>query len=404
MSPPRLEQCRERDRQDPLASWRQLFDLPAGPVYLDGNSLGPPPRAARKLVDRVLSEQWAGRLIGGWNEGWLDQPRRLGDSIGRLIGAGPGQVIVADSTSVNLYKLLAAALGAAGDRRAIVTEAGNFPTDVYVAGALAAELRQVPRQGLAAALDPSVAVLLLTHVDYRTGHMHDMAALTRAAHDAGALVLWDLAHSAGAVPVDLDGCGADLAVGCGYKFLNGGPGAPAFLYVASALQASGVLASPIPGWFGHARPFDFAPRYEPAPGVERFQAGTPPIVALAALQAALEVWDRADLAAVRGKSLAMSDLLIEMLDDLGADVVTPREHPARGSQVSLRHPRAGRLARALIERGVIVDHRPPDIVRFGITPLYSGFEDLGRAAQALGDLLRSRDYEAERFGVAVQVP
>ncbi|WP_339948398.1 kynureninase [uncultured Albimonas sp.] len=378
---------------DPFARTRALFDLPEGVIYLDGNSLGPLPRAARERLAQVVSDEWGRLLIRGWNEaGWIDLPARVGARIGRLIGAEPDAVRAADSTSVNLFKCLSAALALRPGRRVILSEAGNFPTDLYVAQALAQALGQghtlrlVTPEAVAEALDEDVAVMMLTEVDYRTGRRHDMAALTARAQAAGALTVWDLAHSAGALPVDLAGAGADFAVGCGYKYLNGGPGAPAFLYVAPRHQAEAAPA--LAGWMGHAAPFDFAPDYAPAEGLDRMLVGTPPILSLSALDAALEVWEGVDLAALRARSLALSETFLAALEgreDLA--LASPREAELRGSQVSFRHPEGYAVMQALIARGVVGDFRAPDLIRFGFAPLYNTPAEVARAAAILVEVL-----------------
>ena len=360
-----LDDARALDAADPLAPCRDLFALPAGVIYLDGNSLGPLPRATAPALADAAERQWGGRLIRSWNEGWIDAPARIGAKIAPLIGAAPDEVIVGDSTSANLYKLLVAALRHYPARRTIVSESGNFPTDLHIAeGAAAtiagASLKAVPRNEIYAALGPDTAVLMLTHVHYKTAERWDMAALTAAAHAAGALVLWDLSHSTGAVPIDLAGCGADLAVGCGYKYLNGGPGAPAFLYVAKALQDR--LANPLSGWMGHAEPFGFADAYAPAPGMKRWLTGTPAVLGLAALEAGLDLWSGVDRAAVWAKSAALFDILAAAGDALGLDCVSPRDPARRGSHISFRHPHAYALTQALIARDVIGDFRAPDIL------------------------------------------
>ncbi len=394
------------DRTDPLAACRDLFSLPDGIVYLDGNSLGALPRATAGRVARVVEQEWGGGLVGSWNDaGWLDLPHAVGDKIARLLGAAPGTVIAADSTSVNLFKLLAAALFLRPGRRVILSETGNFPTDLYIAEGLVAllgqehELRLVDPGEIVSSLGPQVGVVMLTHVNYRTGAMHDMASLTAAAHDAGCLILWDLAHSAGAVPVALEACAADLAVGCGYKFLNGGPGAPAFLYVAPQLQAAARY--PLTGWLGHAEPFGFHPRYAPAPGIARATVGTPSIVAMAALEVGVDIALQAPMAAVRAKSLHQGALLMALVAehcaDAGLVLATPRDEAARGSQISYRHPDAYAIIQALIARGIVGDFRSPDILRFGITPLYLPYAALWDAASALADVLASGDFREQRF-------
>ena len=401
-----LQQARALDAADPLAPIRDRFALPAGVIYLDGNSLGPLPRATAPALGHMAERQWGERLIRSWNEGWIDAPARLGAKLAPLLGARADEVIVGDSTSANLFKLLVAALRHDPNRRTIVSESGNFPTDLHIAeGAAAcvpgARLHVVPRDAVQAALGPDTAVLLLTHVHYKTAQRWDMAALTAAAHAAGALVLWDLSHSAGAVALDLDGCDVDLAVGCGYKYLNGGPGAPAFLYVASALQPH--LASPLSGWMGHAEPFAFADAYQPAPGMKRWLAGTPPMLAMAALEVGLDLWADIDRAAVWAKSAALFDLLAAAGDRLGLDCVTPRYAGSRGSHISFRHPHAYALAQALIERGVIGDFRAPDILRLGLTPLYLSHEEVWRAGELLGEVLATEPWRDPRFTRRVAV-
>ena len=383
------------DRADPLASFRDEFALPDGIVYLDGNSLGALPRETPGRVAAMLRREWGDGLIRSWDRGWIDLPQRLGDQIGRLLGAPPGAVIASDSTSVNLFKLLAAALALRPGRRVILSERGNFPTDLYIAEGLIGllgdrhTLRLADPDQITAALDADVAVVMLTHVNYRTGAMHDMAAVTAAAHAAGALVLWDLAHSAGAVPVDLTAAAADLAVGCGYKFLHGGPGAPAFLYVAPRWLAEARF--PLTGWLGHADPFGFHDGYRPAPGIRSATVGTPSILAMTALQVGVEIVLRAPMPALREKSLRQTSILMRLAaqqcPDAGLELVTPEAEAARGSQVCFRHPEAGAVMRALIERGVIGDFRAPDILRFGVTPLTLRYAELWDAIATLRDVL-----------------
>ncbi|MBP7536429.1 MAG: kynureninase [Ottowia sp.] len=416
------QDCRQRDAQDPLRTLRDLFDLPPGVIYLDGNSLGALPRAVPARVAHVVAQQWGQDLIKSWNSaGWFALPRRVGDRIAPLIGAGGGEVVATDTTSINLYKVLSAALNIAAQdapgRRTIVSERSNFPTDLYIAEALCRErgctLKLIEPHEVAASLTPDVAVLMLTHVNYRTGAMHDMAAVTAAAHAAGALVVWDLCHSAGAVPVDLSGAQADFAVGCGYKYLNGGPGAPAFVWVHPRHVAR--CWQPLAGWWGHAQPFAFTPDYQPAMDITRYQCGTQPIVSLSALDCALDVFAAAEklggMAALRAKSLALTDLFIDAVEALcpGAfTLVTPRAHARRGSQVCLTPTAqlpagsAYAIVQALIARGVIGDFRAgdaqqPDILRFGFTPLYLSFDNVLGAAQALAEVVRTREYAQARF-------
>ena len=416
------QDCRQRDADDPLRTLRDLFDLPPGVIYLDGNSLGALPRAVPARVAHVVAQQWGQDLIKSWNSaGWFALPRRVGDRIAPLIGAGGGEVVATDTTSINLYKVLSAALNIAAQdapgRRTIVSERSNFPTDLYIAEALCRErgctLKLIEPHEVAASLTPDVAVLMLTHVNYRTGAMHDMAAVTAAAHAAGALVVWDLCHSAGAVPVDLSGAQADFAVGCGYKYLNGGPGAPAFVWVHPRHVAR--CWQPLAGWWGHAQPFAFTPDYQPAMDITRYQCGTQPIVSLSALDYALDVFAAAEklggMAALRAKSLALTDLFIDAVEALcpGAfTLVTPRAHARRGSQVCLTPTdalpagSAYAIVQALIARGVIGDFRAgdaqqPDILRFGFTPLYLSFDNVLGAAQALAEVIRTREYAQARF-------
>ena len=380
------------DAADPLATMRARFTLPDGVIYLDGNSLGALPAATPAAIADATTRQWGERLIRSWNEGWIDAPVRLGDKIAPLIGARADEVIVGDSTSASLFKALVAALREAARidpaRRVVLSEAGNFPTDLHVAeGAVAcvpgASLRVVPRGEVEAALGPDVAVLMLTHVHYKTAARWDMAAVTAAAHRAGALMLWDLSHSAGAVAVDLVGAGAALAVGGADKDLNGGPGAPAYLYVATRWQDR--LASPLSGWMGHAEPFAFADGYVPAPGMKRWLAGTPSVLGMAALEVGLDLWAGIDRAAVWAKSAALWDIMAEAGAAAGLECVTDADPARRGSHISFRHPHAYELTQALIAEGVIGDFRAPDILRLGLTPLYLSHEDVWRA----GDLLRA---------------
>ena len=404
--PTSREACAALDAADPLAAFRARFTLPPGVIYLDGNSLGVLPAATLSRLAQVIAAEWGTGLIRSWNAaGWVEMPQRLGDKLGPLIGAAPSTVRVCDSTSVNLFKLLAAALAQRPGRRVIVSEADNFPTDLYIAEGLSAllgqqhELRLVAADAIEAALDEDVAVLMLSHVNYRTGRLHDMAALTAAAHAKGALTLWDLAHSAGALPVQLAEAQADFAVGCGYKYLNGGPGAPAFLYVAPQHQAQ--LAAPLSGWFGHARPFAFEPGYAPAPGVDRLLVGTPPVLSMAALEVGIDLMAEVDLNLLREKSLRMSALFAARVErelaDCGLRLISPREDALRGSQICLAHANAWPLMQALIARGVIGDFRAPDILRFGFTPLYLGYTEVWDAVTHLAEVLRTRAWDAPQF-------
>lgn len=442
------EAALQRDADDPLAPLRAQFDLAEGLIYLDGNSLGVLPRATPARVAQVITDEWGRGLIGSWNSaGWMQLPQRVGDKIGRLVGAGPGEVVAADSTSVNLYKVLAAALrmqremeapgptstsddppggypaglgrpgaGPAPVRTVIVSERSNFPTDLYIAESLAEQhgctLQLVASpEDIPAALDERTAVLMLTHVNYRTGRMHDMAALSAAAHAAGALAVWDLAHSAGALPVDLNRDGADFAVGCGYKYLNGGPGAPAFAWVRP--EHVSRFKQPLSGWIGHAAPFAFVPGYAPAEGISRYLCGTPPVLALAALECGVDTLLAAEplggLAAIRAKSLALTRLFIALVEERcaghGLGLVSPLDDAARGSQVCLsRDEGAYAIVQALIARGVVGDFRAgdaadrlPDILRFGVTPLYTRFVDVWDAVEHLRQVLDSGEWRDARF-------
>ena len=406
------ETCLSFDQQDPLASLRDEFAVPEGVIYLDGNSLGALPRQTLPRLTQVIAEEWGSGLIRSWNAAhWIDAPARIGDKIARLIGAKAGEVIVADSTSVNVFKLLAGALRLQPGRHFILTETANFPTELYIAQGLIDllggnhALRIVARHELEAALDGSVAVVMLTHVDYATGEIHDMRRLTAAAQKVGALMMWDLSHSAGAVPVDLNASQVDLAVGCGYKYLNGGPGAPAYLFVAKGLQDA--VQSPLSGWMGHAAPFAFEREYRPAPGISRQLTGSPPILSMLALEVAVDLWLRVDQKEARRKSMALGDLFIKQVDetcrDLDVEVVSPREAKIRGSQVSLRHKEGYRVMRALIDRGVIGDFRTPDLMRFGFAPLYTRYVDVFDAVRYLHDVLTSRAWERPEYATRLPV-
>jgi kynureninase len=402
-----LPEARALDAADPLRSWRGLFALPPGIVYLDGNSLGALPLGTASRLGEVMRREWGEGLIRSWNPkdnggaDWISLPRRVGAMIAPLVGAGPHEVIACDSTSVNLFKLIAAAIAMRPGRKVVLSEPGNFPTDLYMIAGLEAqglaERRLAPPEDLEAALDEDVALLLLTHVHYKTGAMHDMARLTCAAHDAGALVLWDLSHSAGAVPVDLSGCGADFAVGCGYKYLNGGPGAPAFAYVAERHQDA--LQQPLTGWMGHAAPFAFADDYAPAAGIDRLLTGTPPILALAALEEGVKLIAELGMERLTTKSRALSEFLRAAIAETapGLPCISPEDPTQRGSQLSFRHPEAYAICQALIARGVIGDFRDADILRFGLAPAYTRFEDCWNAAQALGEVLESGEWDRPEY-------
>ncbi|GAB4184871.1 MAG: kynureninase [Thalassobaculales bacterium] len=402
MIPASRDACLALDAADPLAGLRERFVLPEGLIYLDGNSLGALPRAAAARVARVVEQEWGGHLIAGWTaDGWMDWPERLGDRLAPLIGAAAGEVIVAETTSINLFKLVAAALHLRPGRRKILSDTANFPTDLYMIQGLADlaghrhRLVTVEEERLIDAIDEDTAVVTATHVNYKTGRMHDLAAVTAAARAKGALVVWDLAHSAGAVPLDLKAAGADFAVGCGYKYLNGGPGAPAFLYVAERLQQQ--ARQPLTGWLGHAEPFAFDLDYRPASGIRRFKCSSPPVLGLAALEAALDVFADADMAALRAKSMALTELFIRRVEIEAAGhgfvLASPGDPNRRGSQVSFHHPQGYPVMQALIRRGVVGDFRAPDIVRFGFAPLYVRHVDVWDAAAILGDIMRKRSWD-----------
>jgi len=395
------DEAAELDRADGLAPFRERFVLPDGLIYLDGNSLGPLPKATPVRVSQVMEQEWGQSLIRSWTDhGWIDLQFRVGEKIGRLIGAAQGTTVVADSTSVNLFKLLAATLDLRPGRATILTEEGNFPTDLYMAQGLTALLQRGhvlrPVVNIAAALNDQVAVLMLTHVNYRSGAMHDMAALTRAAHDVGALVLWDLSHSVGAVPLQLNADRVDMAVCCGYKYLNGGPGAPAFLHVAQYLQDD--LRLPLTGWLGHADPFAFESMYRPAAGIARAVVGTPPILSLAALEVGVDIALQAPISAVRAKSQRLAEVFIALMEgEHEFKFLTPRGPAARGSQVSFAHPHGYAVMQALIERGVIGDFRAPDVLRFGLAPLFVRFVDVWDAVATLHEVMRDGVWREPRF-------
>lgn len=387
-----------------FSATRAKFHIPDGIIYLDGNSLGPMPIAAKARAAKVIEEEWGGELIKGWNTaGWMVQPRKVGNRIARLIGAPEGSVVMGDTLSIKVYQALASALEMRPDRRVIVSDSGNFPTDLYMAQGLIAslgqghELKVVEPEAVEAAIDESVAVVMITEVDYRTGRLHDMAKLIAKAHAVGALVIWDLAHSAGAIPVDLKGAGADFAVGCTYKYLNGGPGAPAFIYVAE--QHADVARPALSGWMGHEAPFAFVSDYRPGSGIERMRVGTPPIIALAVLDAALDAWEGVDMADVRRKSVELSELFIREVEARCPDLVlaSPRDSTVRGSQVSFRHPQGYAIMQALIARGLIGDFRAPDALRFGFTPLYIGEEEVLGAVSIMEDVLSKRSWDKPEY-------
>ena len=400
------------DRNDPLAHFHERFALPPDLLYLVGNSLGAMPKATAERMRRVVDQEWSQDLVRSWNQhNWVDLPQRIGDKIGRLIGAAPGETVACDSTSVNLFKALAMAVKLRPGRSLIVSDADNFPTDLYMAQGLSdwladgLELRTVRLAELDSALSEEVAVVSLSHVNYRTGELFDMAAITRKVHGCGALMLWDLAHSAGALPIELSACGADFAVGCGYKYFNGGPGAPAWIYVAERLQSA--IRSPLTGWFGHERPFAFESTYAPATGIGRMLVGTPPILSMSALETSIDLMLEAPMEQIRDKSLRLSSLFIELVERQcsghGLELLTPREPERRGSQVCLRHPQAWPIMQALIARGVVGDVRAPDILRFGFTPLYLRHTDVWDAASALAEVLRSGEWQRPEFQLKAKV-
>ena len=387
-----------------FAAIKALFHMPDGTIYLDGNSLGPLPIAVTARVAQTVTAEWGDMLISGWNRaGWMAQPTVLADRIGRLIGAEAGHVVLGDTLSIKVYQALAAALDLNPDRRVILSDTGNFPTDLYMAEGLIKslgrghELRTVAPEDVMGALTDDVAVLMITQVDYRTGRLHDMAALTKAAQARGIITVWDLAHSAGAIPVDLVGCNADFAVGCTYKYLNGGPGAPAFIYVAP--RHINQTRPALSGWLGHAAPFAFDPTYAAGMGIERMRVGTPPVLQMAALDAAMDVWDNVNMDDVRARALTLSEILISGVAAKCPDLclASPRDGAARGSQVSFHHPEGYAIIQALIAQGVIGDFRAPDIIRFGVTPLYLDESDIHRAVEILADIMANRTWDQEQF-------
>ncbi len=389
---------------------RALFDLPEGVIYLDGNSLGPLPRAVGERLARAVTDEWGQMLITGWNKaGWMEMPARVGDRIARLIGAEAGHVVMGDTLSIKVFQALASALEMRPDRKVILSDTGNFPSDLYMAEGLCRmlgqgyALRSVAPEAVAEAIDESVAVLMLTEVDYRTGRRHDMARLTAKAHAAGALAVWDLAHSAGATDVKVAEGGADFAVGCTYKYLNSGPGGPAFIYVAPRHAERAVPA--LSGWLGHEAPFAFDLDYRPGAGIERMRVGTPPVLQLAALDAALDVWEGVEIADLRARSLELTDAFIEGVEAACPELTlaTPRDHAWRGSQVSFRHPEGYAIMQALIARGVIGDFRAPDILRFGFTPLFIGLEEVEQAVAVLADVMASRAWDRAEYRTRARV-
>jgi len=401
-----LDRARELDGADPLGGFRDRFTLPDGVIYLDGNSLGALPKTAVERVHQVVTGEWGEGLIRSWNAsdlgvGWINLPQRIGAKIAPMIGARASEVIVADSVSVNLFKLISAALTMRPGRKVILSEPGNFPTDLYMIQGLQeqglAEQRLAAREQIADAFDDDVALLLLTHVHYKSGAMHDMAALTNAAHEAGALVLWDLSHTGGAMPVDLNAAGADFAVGCGYKYLCGGPGAPAYAFVAGRHHET--LSQPLSGWMGHARPFAFDDAYIPAPGVDRLLCGTPQVLSMSALEVGVDLIAEIGVDRLYAKSQALSEFFLECLSDrdIALELVSPSDSIRRGSQLSFRHENAYAICQALIARGVIGDFRDPDILRLGFAPAYLRFEDMAEAVRHLAEVLQTGEWQRDEF-------
>ncbi|WP_240753895.1 kynureninase [Natronospirillum operosum] len=404
--PTTLEEARARDARDPLRTSRDQFHIPADTIYLDGNSLGCMPKATAARLRQVVEQEWAEGLIRSWNDAdWINLPQRVGARIAPLIGAEPDEVLMTDSTSINLYKLAAAAVRMQPGRRRIITEPGNFPTDRYILQGLADSLQEqpelvtLPAEQIADAIDEDTALVMLTHVHYKSGRLHDMAAITQQARACGALMLWDLSHSAGALPVDLNGCGADMAVGCGYKYLNGGPGAPAFAWVAKRHHER--LNQPIWGWFGHASPFAMSDDYVPAEGLRQVLTGTTAVLGASALETGLVLFADIDMAVLRRKSQQLTQQFIEAVErrcpKAGFELASPRDPEMRGSQVSFHHPEGYAIMQALIDRGVIGDFRAPDIIRFGMAPLYVGFEDIHNAVEILGDIMDYRHWDDPRY-------
>lgn len=406
---PDLAAITAMDDADPLAPMRDRFILPEGVIYLDGNSLGAASHDAIRELETATIHEWSQGLIRSWNTaGWFDMPTQIGDRVGRLIGAAPGQTVVCDTTSTNIYKVLHAALAMRPDRSVIVAEATSFPTDLYIAEGAAAtragtKIKLEGRDGaqIEDLIDDQTAVVLVNHVNYKSGKLRDMAALTRRVQQSGALVIWDLCHTAGALPIELDEANVDFAVGCTYKYLNGGPGAPAFIYAAKRHLAQ--VHQPLSGWWGHARPFAFEQGYAADPGIARFLCGTQPILTMRALKGALDLWDEVDMTILRQKSMALTDLFIQLVEArcsvFGLSLESPRDSAQRGSQVSFRHDSAYQIMQALIERGVIGDFRAPATMRFGFTPLYIGYRDIFDAVAVLEDILRTGAWQDARFAV-----
>jgi kynureninase len=393
-----------------FAATKSMFHLPEGMIYLDGNSLGPLPKTAASHVGSMMTDQWGEMLITGWNKaGWMDKPRALGDRVGRLIGAEPGQVVMGDTLSIKVYQAVASALELNPGRKVVLSDNGNFPTDLYMADGLLKslgddyELRVVDPEAVADNITDEIAVLMLTEVDYRTGRKHDMKALTAKAHEHSVITVWDLAHSAGALPVDLAGCNADFAVGCTYKYLNGGPGAPAFIYVAP--RHAETVRPALSGWLGHEAPFAFDLDYRPGQGIDRMRVGTPPVLQLTALESAMDIWDMADMADVRAKSIELCDLFISLVEESCPDLTlaSPRDGETRGSQISFAFEEGYAAMQALIARGVIGDFRAPNIMRFGLTPLYIDEADVRGAVDILADIMTNRLWDRPEYKIRAAV-
>ncbi|MDP6190170.1 MAG: kynureninase [Gammaproteobacteria bacterium] len=410
MSEINLDYLQKLDQTDPLAHLRDLFTLPDGVIYLDGNSLGALPKHTPARLQAVITEQWGQSLIRSWNShNWMQKPVQLGDRLGQLVGAEKGQSLVCDSTSVNIFKLAAAAIRLRPTRCKVITETGNFATDLYLLQGLERMLGKqiqvvaVPREEVTAQIDQDTALVLLTHTHYKSGQLWDMEAITTLTHQQGALILWDLSHSLGAMPVHLDKYQADFAVGCNYKYINGGPGAPALLYVAKRHQAA--LEQPLTGWLGHARPFDFVDQYQAAPGIEQAMCGTPPVLANAALECALEIMEQADLQALRRKSLQLGNIFIQLIAQYCPEfeLVSPTDETQRGSQVSITHPQGYAIMQNLIERQIIGDFRAPDNLRFGFAPLYIRYVDMWHTVQTLADIMATGSWQEARFRQRQQV-
>lgn len=411
-----FEQCQQWDAEDELANLKSQFDLPQGVIYLDGNSLGAKPIKAMDCAQQVINQQWGTDLINSWNKaGWWDLPVRLGNKIGQLVGARENETVVTDTTSMNLFKVLATAIGIQQQhptRKTIIAERDSFPTDLYMIEGFMALINQGYKlqlidqpEDLPQYLDEQTAVVVLSHVNYRTGYLHDMAAVNQAAHAQGALIIWDLCHSIGAVPIDLNGSNSDFAIGCTYKYLNGGPGSPAMLWVHSRYQTA--FNQPLSGWWGHAKPFAMDVSYTPADNVRRYLCGTQPIVSMSLVECGVDIFLQTDMQALRQKSLRLTDVLIQLLEQecAGYDLtlITPREHLHRGSHISVRHPHGYAIVQALIARGVIGDYREPEVIRLGVTPLYLSFCDIWQAVQHLKQVLVSQEWGQPQFQTRQQV-